>query len=56
MNNDGSQKLKEVLRYGSEPHLMTGDQYKDSLRDGRRIIDSEGKEIDDIVTHPAYKN
>lgn len=53
---DGSHKLAEVLRKGTEPHLMTGEQYKESLRDGRRIIDSEGKEIDDIVTHPAYKN
>ncbi|MFD1708270.1 4-hydroxyphenylacetate 3-hydroxylase N-terminal domain-containing protein [Siminovitchia sediminis] len=48
-------KLKEVLKTGSEPYLMTGDQYKESLRDGRRIIDSEGEEIKDPVTHPHLK-
>jgi aromatic ring hydroxylase len=48
----GLQKVKEVLKTGSEPHLMTGDQYRESLRDGRQIIDSRGNSIDDVTTHP----
>lgn len=52
----GLRKLKEVLKSGNQPHLMTGEQYKESLRDGRRIIDAEGNEVKDVVTHPALKN
>jgi aromatic ring hydroxylase len=37
------------------PFLMTGDQYRESLRDGRRVIDSRGREIDDVTKHPALK-
>src|SRR5690625_3600854 len=48
-------KLKEVLGQGDEPHLMTGDQYKESLRDGRRVIDTDGNEIEDVTSHPALK-
>ncbi|MDQ0217390.1 4-hydroxyphenylacetate 3-monooxygenase [Peribacillus cavernae] len=48
-------KIKEVLSQGSEPHLMTGEQYKESLRDGRRVIDSQGSEVADVPTHPALK-
>lgn len=48
-------KLKQVLASGEEPHLMTGEQYKESLRDGRRVIDSEGKEVKDVPTHPALR-
>ncbi|MDQ0219855.1 4-hydroxyphenylacetate 3-monooxygenase [Peribacillus cavernae] len=51
-----SNKLKEILSKGPEPHLMTGSQYKESLRDGRRIIDAEGNEVEDVTTHPAFKN
>lgn len=36
-------------------HLMTGAQYKASLRDGRRIISSQGEEIDDVTTHPDLR-
>lgn len=50
-----STKLREVLSQGSDPHLMTGEQYKESLRDGRRIIDSKGKEVEDPVTHPHLR-
>ncbi len=50
-----SNKLKEVLSKGPEPHLMTGEQYKESLRDGRRVIDAQGNEIADVTTHPALK-
>lgn len=48
-------KLRDVLSTGSEPHLMTGEQYKESLRDGRKVIDSEGNEIEDVTTHPTTK-
>lgn len=52
---DATTKLREVLSNGSEPHLMTGEQYKESLRDGRRVIDSKGNEIPDVTVHPALK-
>ena len=48
----GLAKLREVLASGSEPHLMTGAQYKESLRDGRRIFDSNGELIEDVTSHP----
>ena len=48
----GLAKLREVLASGDEPHLMTGAQYKESLRDGRRIFDSNGELIEDVPTHP----
>jgi aromatic ring hydroxylase len=51
----GLETLKEVLAQGSEPHLLTGKQYKQSLLDGRRIIDADGKEIEDVTTHPALR-
>ncbi len=45
-------RVVEALRGGTEPHLMSGDQYKASLRDGRRIIDSAGNEVEDVTVHP----
>ena len=51
----GLAKLKWVLAGGSDPHLMTGEQYKESLRDGRRIIDSNGKVIEDVTAHPHLR-
>jgi aromatic ring hydroxylase len=51
----GLDKLKEVLKGGSEPHLMTGEQYKESLRDGRRVIASNGELIEDVASHPHLK-
>jgi 4-hydroxyphenylacetate 3-monooxygenase len=38
----------------SEPHLMTGDEYRQSLRDGRRVI-TGGEEVDDVTTHPLLR-
>lgn len=49
-------KLQEVLSSGTEPYLMTGEQYKESLRDGRTIIDSNGDIVKDPVNHPQLKN
>lgn len=51
----GISKVVEVLSTGEEPHLLTGEQYKRSLRDGRRIIDSQGQEIDDVTAHPDLR-
>ncbi|MGF2949529.1 4-hydroxyphenylacetate 3-hydroxylase N-terminal domain-containing protein [Microbacterium alcoholitolerans] len=39
----------------TSPHLLTGAQYKDSLRDGRRIV-YQGEEITDVPNHPLFKN
>ena len=51
----GLHKVKEVLKTGPEPHLMTGEQYKNSLRDGRRIIDAQGQPIEDVTAHPRSR-
>ncbi|MFI1310619.1 4-hydroxyphenylacetate 3-hydroxylase N-terminal domain-containing protein [Streptomyces albidoflavus] len=34
---------------------MTGDEYLDSLRDGREIY-LNGERVDDVTTHPAFRN
>src|SRR5690625_4662074 len=52
---DGAHKLKEVLAQGKEPHLMNGQQYIESLNDGRRIIDADGNEVKNVTDHPALK-
>ena len=36
-----------------EPFLMTGEEYKASLRDGRRVI-LNGDVVEDVTTHPAF--
>lgn len=38
----------------AEPFLMTGEQYRQSLKDGRSVI-LEGKDIPDVTTHPLYE-
>ncbi|HEV8534593.1 MAG TPA: 4-hydroxyphenylacetate 3-hydroxylase N-terminal domain-containing protein [Candidatus Limnocylindria bacterium] len=38
----------------TDPYLMTGEGYRRSLRDGRRIIYA-GQEVADITAHPAFK-
>jgi 4-hydroxyphenylacetate 3-monooxygenase len=35
------------------PYLKTGEQFKDSLRDGRRVL-YRGEEIADVPSHPLY--
>ncbi|QTG81734.1 4-hydroxyphenylacetate 3-hydroxylase N-terminal domain-containing protein [Arthrobacter crystallopoietes] len=45
--------VQEILNQGTEPHLLSGAQYLESLRDGRRVIDSQGKEIPDVTEHPT---
>jgi 4-hydroxyphenylacetate 3-monooxygenase len=48
-------KVVEALRGGDEPHLLNADQYKNSLRDGRRVVDSTGQEIEDVTAHPDLR-
>jgi len=45
--------VAEVLREGDEPHLLTGEQYLRTLKDGRRVVASDGTEIDDVAEHPV---
>ncbi len=35
--------------------LMTGDEYLESIRDGRRVY-LGGERVDDVTTHPAFRN
>ena len=35
--------------------LLTGEQYLDSLRDGRTVW-LDGEKVDDVTTHPAFRN
>ncbi len=51
----GIHKIVEVLAKGPEPHLLGGAQYKESLRDGRRVVDSRGEVIEDVTTHPDLR-
>ena len=34
--------------------MMTAEQYRESLRDGRQMY-VNGAQIDDVVTHPRFK-
>lgn len=49
---DTMQRVDEILSKGTEPHLLNGSQYLETLRDGRRVIDSLGQEIPDVTEHP----
>jgi 4-hydroxyphenylacetate 3-monooxygenase len=37
----------------TSPYLHTGEEYKESLRDGRRVV-YRGEDIEDVPTHPLY--
>ena len=37
-----------------QTHLMSGDQYRESLRDGRAVF-YRGERVDDVTTHPAIR-
>src|SRR5882757_8654954 len=54
-NRLGVEKVVEALEGSSEPHLLTGDQYLASVRDGRRVISAGAEEIEDITNHPATR-
>ncbi|MDX6553516.1 MAG: 4-hydroxyphenylacetate 3-monooxygenase [Gaiellales bacterium] len=49
----GIDKVVEALEGSADPHLLTGDQYRQTLRDGRRVVSASGEEIEDVTTHPA---
>ena len=49
----GIEKVVEALDGSADPHLLTGDRYKQSLRDGRRVISGSGEDIQDVTNHPA---
>ncbi len=49
----GVEKLQEVLKKGKEPHLLTGEQFKESLRDGRHVVGPDGRRIEDVTQHPV---
>ena len=54
----GVKELKDALAAGDEPHLLTGDQYKQTLRDGRRIVDCTGAEVGDVtaqIVEPTHE-
>ena len=48
-------KLPETI--GDVPHSqpMTGDEYLESLRDGREVF-IYGEKVEDVTTHPAFRN
>ena len=37
------------------PHPLNGDEYLESLRDGRQVY-VYGEKVDDVTTHPAFRN
>jgi 4-hydroxyphenylacetate 3-monooxygenase len=51
----GIERPAQLLASHSEAHLLTGELYKESLRDGRRVIDSDAQEVDDVTTHPHLR-
>ncbi len=48
-------KVAEELASGSEPHLLTGQQYLSSLADGRRVVAGDGTEVDNVAEHPVTR-
>src|SRR5438876_8424493 len=42
-------------RVATTDELMTGDEYVESLRDGRSVY-IYGEKVDDVTTHPAFRN
>lgn len=50
-NTETFEHIRGILAKGREKHLLDGEQYLESLRDGRRVIDSAGNEIDDVTEH-----
>ncbi|MCB1274233.1 MAG: hypothetical protein KDB25_07560 [Leucobacter sp.] len=50
---DPFENLTRILATGQEPHLLTGAQFKESLRDGRRIFDGQGNAIEDVTENPV---
>lgn len=38
----------------ADPYVLTGEQYKESLRDGRHVV-AAGEDVEDITVHPAFR-
>jgi len=38
----------------ADPYVLSGEQYKASLRDGRHVI-ADGEDVADVTTHPNYR-
>lgn len=51
----GVEKVTDVLAEAEEPHLLNDDQYRETLRDGRRIVDCNGQEVEDVTAHPHLR-
>ena len=45
---------KTIAANGTEPNLRNGDEFRDSLRDGRVII-VNGREVEDVTKEPTLK-
>jgi aromatic ring hydroxylase len=41
-----------VVEKTRDDYLLTGDEFRASLRDGRRVIAADGTEVDDVTAHP----
>jgi 4-hydroxyphenylacetate 3-monooxygenase len=48
-------KTEELTKPANPTMPMTGDEYIESLRDGREIY-LHGERVDDVTTHPAFRN
>jgi 4-hydroxyphenylacetate 3-monooxygenase len=47
---------REAIRINeSHAMLMTGKEYLESIRDGRRVYIG-GELVEDVTTHPAFRN
>jgi 4-hydroxyphenylacetate 3-monooxygenase len=44
---------KPTIERASEDFLLTGDEFRASLRDGRRVVAANGETVEDVTTHPA---
>ena len=38
-----------------DPMIKTGQQHIESIRDGRTVF-LDGRAVEDVTTHPAYRN
>jgi 4-hydroxyphenylacetate 3-monooxygenase len=52
----GIERTAGLLESQDEPHLLTGELYRESLRDGRRVVDANAQEIADVTTHPHLRH
>ena len=53
MANVGDERQGAVSERATRP--LTGEEYLDTLRDGREVW-IYGEKVDDVTTHPAFRN